>query len=200
MNVRQVLLRSGAGIGGTALLAGAMWLHSILPQLEAAQLDPIRDGGTVGEEIRNRDFSVRVEKVEAARSLAPSLSLGDPPPVGTDGIYLIVRLRATSHREPLQLRTVELETPGGYTFKQDPRTGTASAGAQPTFEPMIWTPATVVFELPKKRLEGAHLIVGTGGLLPQLSAAADIDLGITGNRADQLTGSAVERYDIRDRP
>ncbi|TDC37853.1 hypothetical protein E1281_39355, partial [Actinomadura sp. KC345] len=139
MNVRKVLLKGGAGIGGTALLAGAMWLHSLRPEVRATELDPIRNGGTVGEEVRNRDFSVRVEKVEAARSLAPRLSLGNPPPIGTEGIYLIVRLRAQSHREPVDLRTVELETPGGYTFDEDPRTGTASAGAQPTLQPMIWS-------------------------------------------------------------
>ncbi|MFG2084948.1 hypothetical protein [Spirillospora sp. NPDC048824] len=200
MNARQVLLRGGAGIGGTALLAGAMWLHSLRPGIRAAELDPIRGGGTIGEEIRNRDFSVRVEKVEAARSLAPGFSLRNPPPVGTDGIYLIVRLRATSHREPLQLATAELETPGGYTFKDDPRTGTASAGRQPTFQPLIWSSAAFVFELPKKRLEGAHLVVGTGGLLAQLSAAADIDLRITRDRADALIRDAGERYEIKDNP
>ncbi|MFS2292465.1 MAG: hypothetical protein FWJ90_07130, partial [Actinomadura sp.] len=70
MNVRRALLKVGAGIGGTALLAGAMWLHTLVPELRAAQLDPIRTGGKVGEEVRNRDFSVRVEKVETARSLA----------------------------------------------------------------------------------------------------------------------------------
>ncbi|TDB77756.1 hypothetical protein E1264_37310 [Actinomadura sp. KC216] len=197
MNVQKVLLKGGAGIGGTALLAGAMWMYSLKPQVLAAELEPIRGGGAVGEEVRNRDFSVRVEKVEAARSLAPGLSFGNPPAVGTDGIYLIVRIRATSHREPLELRTAELETPGGFTFREDPRTGSASGGARPTFQPMIWTRTAFVFELPKKRLEGAHLVVGTGGLLPQLSAAADIDLGLTGERADELIRNAPDRYDAR---
>ncbi|TDC90337.1 hypothetical protein [Actinomadura sp. 7K507] len=197
MNVRKVLLKGGAGIGGTALLAGAMWLHSFLPEVRATALEPIRNGGTIGEEVRNRDFSVRVEKVEAARSLAPNLSLGDPPPIGTEGIYLIVRVKATSHREPVDLRTADLETPGGYTFEKDPRGGSASARAQPTLQPMIWSAATFVFELPEKRLEGAHLVLGAGGLLPQLSAEADIDLGITGKRADELIKGAPDRYDIR---
>ncbi|RFS83611.1 hypothetical protein D0T12_21570 [Actinomadura spongiicola] len=192
----MVLLKGGAGIGGTALLAGAMWLHTLRPQVRAAELEPIRSGGTVGEEVRNRFFSIRVEKVEAARSLSPGLSLGDPPPVGTDGIYLIVRVRATSHREPLELRSAELETPGGYTFRDDPRMGSASTVSPPTFEPVIWTPTVFVFELPKHRLEGAHLVVGTGGLLPQLSAAADIDLGLTGGRVDELVRRAVDRYDV----
>lgn len=197
MNVRRALLKGGAGVGGAVLLAGAMWLHTLVPELRAAQLDPIRTGGAVGEEIRNRDFSVRVEKVEAARSLARGFSLGDPSHVGTDGVYLIVRFRATSHREPLQLRMAELETPGGYVYRHDPRIGTASAGVQPAFQPMIWTSGAFLFELPEERLEGARLVVGTGGLLPQLSAAAEIDLGITRARADELTGGAAEGYRLR---
>ncbi|MEU8123190.1 hypothetical protein AB0C21_31140 [Spirillospora sp. NPDC049024] len=197
MNGREVLLRAGAGVGGTLLLAGAMWLHSVRPQVRAAELDPIRTGGAIGEEVATRYFSVRVERVDAARSLEPSLSLGNPPPVGTDGVYLVVRLRATSREEPLQLSSAVLETPGGYTFREDPRTGSASAGAQPTFEPMIWTPATFLFELPRNRVAGAHLVVGTGGLLPQLSAAADIDLGLTADRAAALLRAAPERYKVR---
>ncbi|TYB40864.1 hypothetical protein [Actinomadura chibensis] len=195
MNARRVLLNCGAGIGGTALLAAAMWLHSIRPEVKAAALEPIRNGGRIGADVTNRDFTVRVEKVDAAKSLAPGLSLGDPPPIGTDGVYLIVRAKATSEREPLELRTAELETRGGYTYRQDPRTGSVS-GSQPTFQPMIWTAAAFVFELPKDRLEGAHLVVGTGGLLPQLSAAADIDLGITAGRAAELLRAAADRYDV----
>ncbi|WP_121437300.1 hypothetical protein [Actinomadura pelletieri] len=192
----MVLFKGGAGIGGMALLAGAMWMHTLRPQVRAAELEPIRSGGTVGEEVRNRFFSVRVEKVEAARSLKPGLSLGNPPAVGTDGIYLIVRVRATSHREPLQLRSAELETPGGYTFRDDPRMGSASSVSPPTFQPLIWTSTVFVFELPKSRLEGARFVVGTGGLLPQLSAAADIDLGLTSGRVDELVRQAVDRYDV----
>jgi hypothetical protein len=196
VNARQVLLRGGAGVGGTVLLAGAMWLHSVRPEIRAAELDPIRTGGTVGQEVATRDFSVRVDKVEAARSLAPGFSLGGKPPVGTDGVYLVVQLSATAAREPLQLRSAELETPGGYTFREDPRTSDVSV-SQPTFQPMIWTSTKLVFELPKDRVEGAHLVVGTGGLLPQLSSAADIDLGLGKDRAAELLRKASERYEVK---
>lgn len=196
MNARQVLLRGGAGVGGTVLLAGAMWLHSVRPELRAAALDPIRTGGTIGEEIATRDFSVRVDEVVAARSLAPGFSLGGKPPVGTDGVYLIVRLSATAEREPLQLGSAELETPGGYRFREDPRTSDVSV-SRPTFQPMIWTSTKLLFELPKDRIEGAHLVVGTGGLLPQLSSAADIDLGIGEDRAAELLRKAPERYKVK---
>jgi hypothetical protein len=196
VNARQVLVRGGAAAGGAVLLAGAMWLHSLQPRVRAGELDPIRTGGSIGEKVETRDFSVRVDKVEAARSLEPNFSLGGKPPVGTDGVYLIVGISATSRREPLQLRSAELETPGGYRFRQDPRTSEVSA-EQPTLQPLIWTPAKLVFELPENRVEGAHLVVGTGGLLPQLSSAADIDLGLGKDRAARLVQGAAERYKVR---
>ena len=199
MNARQALLRGGAGIGGTVLLAGAMWLHSVRPEVRAEALEPIRTGGTVGERVMTRDFGVRVEKVEAARSLAPGSSLGGRPPVGTDGVYLIVRLSATAQREPVQLRSRELEAPGGYTFREGPRTSDVSVG-QPTLQPLIWASTKLVFELPEEHVEGAHLVVGTGGLLPQLSPAADIDLGLTKDRAADLIRTAADRYQVRDTP
>ncbi|MFA1537745.1 hypothetical protein [Actinomadura monticuli] len=197
MNVRQVLLRGGAGVGGTVLLAGAMWLHSVRPEVRAGALDPIRTGGTVGEKVMTRDFGVRVEKITAARSLEPTFSLGGKPPVGTDGVYLVVQLSATARREPLQLRSAELETPGGYTFREDPRTSDVSIN-QPTFQPLLWSSTKLVFELPKERVEGAHLVVGTGGLLPQLSSAADIDLGLTKDGTAALMRAATDRYQVRE--
>ncbi|QKW33597.1 hypothetical protein HUT06_05775 [Actinomadura sp. NAK00032] len=197
MTARRVLLRGGAGLGGTVLLAGAMWLHSVRPEVRATELDPIRTGGTVGEKVETRDFTVRVDGVDAARSLEPDLALSGRPPVGTDGVYLVVRLSAMAAREPLQLRTAELETPGGYTFRVDPRPSDASV-KQPMYQPMIWASTKFVFELPKERVEGAHLVVGTGGLLPQLSSAADIDLGLDEEKAARLVGGAAERYKVRD--
>jgi hypothetical protein len=198
VNARQALLRGGAGAGGAVLLAGAMWLHSVRPEVRAGELDPIRTGGAIGEKVVTRDFSVRVDEVDAARSLEPGFSLGGRPPVGTDGVYLVVRLSATARREPLQLRSAELETPGGYTFRQDPRTGEVSVD-RPTLQPMIWTSTKLLFELPRNRVEGAHLVVGTGGLLPQLSSAADIDLKLSKDRAAKLVQSATERYQVRTR-
>ncbi|WP_067459595.1 hypothetical protein [Actinomadura macra] len=199
MNIRRLLMQGGAGAGGTILLAGAMWLHSLEPKVEARELEPIRSSGRIGQEVGNHEFSVRVERVEAARSLAPSLSLGDPPPVGSEGVYLVVRLRATTRRAPLKLASAELETSGGLVFRAGPRTDAGDV-VQPEFQPMIWTPTVFVFELPRERVAGAHLVVGTGGLLPQLSAAADIDLGLSETRAAELIRTATDRYDVRSRP
>jgi hypothetical protein len=170
-----------------------MWVHTMRPKVDAKELDPLRNDGKIGQVVSNRMFSVRVDGVQAARSLAPGLSFGNEPPIGTDGVYLAVRIRARSEREPLRLGTAVLETPGGYGYRYDPRSGTTST--VPDKQPLIWAPGTLLFELPKDRLRGAHLVVGTGGLLPQLSAAADIDLGIDASRARALLRSAVDRFD-----
>lgn len=196
MNGRELLVRGGTVVAGTVLLAGAMWLYTIEPQMEAREFDPIRSHGRIGEEIGNPDFSLGVERVEAARSLAPSLSFTGPRTVGTDGVYLAVRVRVMSKQEPLLLQSVELETPGGYVFKAEPRTEAANAPRQ-DFQPLIWTSTVFVFELPKKRLRGAHLVVGVGGLLPQLSAATDVDLGITEEGAAELIRNAADGLDVR---
>jgi hypothetical protein len=193
MDGRELLVRGGAGAAGTALLAAAMWVHTMRPKVDAKELDPLRNDGRIGQVVSNRMFSVRVDGVQAARSLAPGLSFGNEPPIGTDGVYLAVRIRARSEREPLRLGTAVLETPGGYGYRYDPRSGTTST--VPDMQPLIWAPGTLLFELPKDRLRGAHLVVGTGGLLPQLSAAADIDLGIDASRARALLRSAVDRFD-----
>ncbi|MEU9025155.1 hypothetical protein [Actinomadura sp. NPDC048394] len=193
MNGRELLVRGGTAVIGTGLLVAAMWVHTMRPKVDAKELDPLRNDGKIGQTVSNRMFSVRVEGVQAARSLAPGLSFGNEPAIGTDGIYLAVRIRAKSEREPLRIGTAVLETPGGYGYRYDPRSGTTST--VPDMQPMIWAPGTLLFELPKQRLRGAHLVVGTGGLLPQLSAEADIDLGISPARARALLRSAVDRFD-----
>ncbi|MBD2894304.1 hypothetical protein amrb99_32280 [Actinomadura sp. RB99] len=193
MDGRELLVRGGAGVVGTGLLVAAMWVHTMRPKVDAKEMDPLRNDGKIGQTVSNRMFSVRVDGVQAARSLAPGLSFGNEPAIGTDGVYLAVRIRARSEREPLRLGTAVLKTPGGYGYRYDPRSGTTST--VPDMQPMIWAPGTLLFELPKDRLRGAHLVVGTGGLLPQLSAAADIDLGIDADRARALLRGAVDRFD-----
>jgi hypothetical protein len=198
MNVQAVFVKGGAAVTGTALLAAAMWLYATRPEVRAKELDPIRTGGEIGAIVTTPDFRVQVEGVVAARSIAPSTSLGKPE--STEGIFLIVRYRAASQKGPLKLRTAVLETPGGFTYRPGPRVA-AGTSAAPEFQPMIWTKSVHVFEIPRKAAEGARFVTGTGGLLPQLSAAAEIDLGLTPSKAAQLVQGAAEAYDPRtERP
>jgi hypothetical protein len=194
MNTRMLLVRGGSAVAGAAMLAAAMWLYALRPHVEADVMDPIRTHGTIGKVVTNPDFSVQVERVVAARSLAPSLSTN--PPTLTDGVFLVVQFRATSRRKPLRLNAGALETPGGYKFNKSPRVGGASL-LEPDYQPLVWSRAAFLFELPKERLAGARLVVSEGGLFTQLSAETEIDLKITKSRADELLRTAATAFDMR---
>jgi hypothetical protein len=194
MKAGRLLIQGGAAVTGAALLAAAMWLYDVKPQVEATNMDPIRSTGRIGHVVTTPDFSIEVQRVDAARSLARGI-LGVGAPVRTGGVFLIVRARVMSQREPLRLQTAELETSGGYSYDHDPRTEVSETDAE--LQPLVWDKAAFVFELPSQRLAGARLVVGQGGLRPQLSAEAQVDLGITPARAAELARGATEGYDIR---
>ncbi|MEW2358899.1 hypothetical protein [Spirillospora sp. NPDC029432] len=191
----MILVRGGAAITGTALLAAAMWLYAVRPGVQAKELDPIRTEGRVGAVVSTGDFRVRVDSVTAARSLKSTLGA----PERTEGIFLIVGFQAMARKEPVKLQSVVLETPDGFTFRPGPRLGVSAPTAN-DYQPLLWSRSSYVFEVPRDAVAGARLVVGTGGLLPQLSAAADIDLGLTGAKAAELLGGAAESYDPRARP
>jgi hypothetical protein len=196
MNVQAFLVRGGAAVTGTALLAVSMWLYAVRPDVQAEELEPIRTGGRIGADVTTPDFRIRVQGVVAARSLASTLG----KPQGTDGVFLVVRIQAMSRKEPVKLRSVVLETPGGFTYRPDPRLGTSSATVS-EFQPLIWSRTAYIFEIPPRAAAGARLVAGTGGLLSQLSSAAEIDLGLTSSKADQLVRGAAPAYDPRsERP
>ncbi|MFD0852577.1 hypothetical protein ACFQ07_10100, partial [Actinomadura adrarensis] len=162
MNARMLLVRGGTGVAGTALLAGAMWLYTLRAEVDADELAPIREQGEIGEEVENRDFRITVDRVDVARSLRSASTLSTAPPAETAGLFVIVRVRGMSRTEPLELRSIALETHGGHSYLPNPRIGTSMPPA-PQFQPMIWTRAAYLFEIPRERLAGARLVAGTGG-------------------------------------
>ncbi|MEU5876561.1 hypothetical protein [Spirillospora sp. NPDC047279] len=196
MNARFVLIRGGAGVAGCALLGAAMWLYTVEPKVDAEVLDPIRTSGKVGKVISNPEFDLKVEGVVVARSLKQGLgSITSRPPVTTDGVFLIVTGRAMAQKEPMTLDTAVLETPGGYTFKKASRTSVSSNLAFSDFQPLIWGRWSHIFEVPKNRLAGAHMVISESSLFIAPSAATEVDLGITKARATQMINTAAVNYD-----
>jgi hypothetical protein len=150
----------------------------------------------MGEEVANPAFTVKVERVDVATSLKSQRLVAGAPDVATDGLFVIVHLRAKSNQKPFSLRDVHLETPGGYLYSTEPRLGTSDLVAV-SYEPLIWGPAVVSFEIPKSRLAGAHLVIGEARLLAQLSAETSVDLGIGRARAAALISHAAQGYQMR---
>lgn len=187
-----------SAVAAAALLALATWFAYLKPHLDAHQQDPIPNHGTVGHVVSNRVFSVVVDRVDVARSLASdSRSGGGTTATPTPGIFLVVYLRARSRREPLRLGHVRLTTRDGLHYAESGRVSVFTRNSD-TVEPMLWTKATYLFELPKDRLAGLHLIVGQSDLVDQLSAEADIDLRISGDAARRLLAHPADAYQIRD--
>ncbi|GAA2615517.1 hypothetical protein GCM10010411_58160 [Actinomadura fulvescens] len=194
-----MLVRGGAGVVGCALLAAAMWFHSLKPRLEADVLDPIRASGKVGKVISNPDFKLQIERVVVARSLKQGISSSTQAPVGTEGVFVVVSGRAMSQKEPLSLNTAILETRDGYTYKKAQRPGVYGGLGPSDFPPLLWNKLDFYFEIPKDRLAGARVVVGRSGLFLAPDAATEVDLGISGARAEEMIRGAAQNYDLSGR-
>jgi hypothetical protein len=183
-----------AGLLTAALMALAMWLYTFKPHLEAGVQDPITTSGRIGSVVDNPVFSVKVDKVDVASSITKSSFL-KPQVMPSIGLFLIVRLDIKSNKKPFQPGHVRLVTGGGLSYTDSGRAALPSVTGD--FQPMLWAPATYIFEVPKDRLAGARLIVGESALLNQLSAETSIDLGIDGRRAAQLRAHPSATYTLK---
>jgi hypothetical protein len=183
-----------SGLVAAGLMAAAMWLHGYQPHTEATMQDPISSRGRIGAVVGNRVFSVRVDRVDVAgamvrRGITRNRTMPSP------GVFVIVYLRIRSNQKPFTPGHVRLAARGGLSYDESGRT--EIAGNPSTYQPMLWAPASYVFEIPKDRLAGARLIVGESGPMTQLSAETDVDLGIDGAKAARLTADPPRDYVLK---
>jgi hypothetical protein len=183
-----------SGVLTAALMALAMWLYTFKPHIEARIQDPITSSGRIGSIVANRDFSVKVGKVDVASSITKSSFL-KPEVMPSIGVFLIVQLDIKSNKKPFQPGHVRLATRGGVSYTESGRPALPSINGD--FQPMLWAPATYIFEIPRDRLAGARLIIGRIALLNQLSAETSVDLGIDGARAAQLSAHPATTYTLK---
>jgi hypothetical protein len=191
----NVVVRAVTGALAVALMAAAMWLYGLKPHLQARMQNPIRSTGRAGAVVDTSDFSVKVDKVDVATAIAKT-SFGDKPKIMPSlGIFVIVNLEIKSNRKPFDPGHVHLMTRGGVSYDESGRADVLSLNNG--YQPMLWAPATYVFEIPKDRLAGARLVVGQTALLDQLSAQADVDLGIGHAAAERLIAHASSAYVLK---
>jgi hypothetical protein len=137
-----------------------------------------------------------VGKVDAATGVAkPSFLQEKTPVMQSLGIFVIVHLEIKSNQKPFRLGDPKLTTRGGVSYDESGRTAIPTSSED--YQPMLWTPATYVFEIPKDRLAGARLVVGSSALLTQLSAETEVDLGIDKGEAAQLLAHASPAYALK---
>ena len=189
--------RARAIVGGlvaAALCAAAMWLWKLDPKLQAGNLNPLQTHGRIGEVVTNDVFSVRIDGYDVAASVTKKF--GNVPHVA-DGVFMVIHFHARAEHEPYTMGHARLETTDGLSYREGGRGG-IFGGAEKTYEAMLWSPGTMLFEVPKDRLAGVRLVVGQNIILNQLSAESVIDLGIDKAKAAQLAARPRASYELSD--
>jgi hypothetical protein len=185
-----------AGLLTIGLMALAMWLYTFKPRLEAREKTPLVSSGRVGAVVDNPVFSVKVGKVDVATGIAKSSFLSQKAQVMPSlGIFVIVQLEMKSNQKPFQPGDPQLLTRGGVSYDESGRAAISTAHGD--YQPMLWAPATYVFEIPRDRLAGARFAIGESALLNQLSAETQVDLGIDHDRAAQLLAHPSPAYALK---
>ena len=191
----SVVTKVVSGLVTAVLLAAAMWLYGSKPRLEAGMQNPITNHGRIGAVAGNRVFSVKVGRADVASAVAKRDILRNATAMPTSGIFVIVYLEIRSNQKPFQPGHVRLATRGGLSYDESGRPAIYTSHGD--YQPMLWGQASYVFEIPKDRLAGARLIVGESAPMNQLSAEADIDLGIDNGRAARLLAHPPGDYILK---
>jgi hypothetical protein len=181
-----------SAVVATVLCGVAMWLWQLYPDLQTKSMDPMRTYGRIGKVITNDTFSIRIDRYDVATSITKPFATTAQV---TDGIFLVVHLHAKAEHEPYTMGHARLETRDGLSYDEGGRIG-VSADAEETYQPMLWSPGSLLFEIPKNQLAGARVVIGAAPILNQLSAESVIDLGIDGAKAAQLTARPLAGYQL----
>jgi hypothetical protein len=166
-------------------LSAMVWMDRHRPNLTANQA-PFATRGTIGAQVRGRDFALTIDRLALTRALElpGTLSSAAPQRRETNGVWLLVDARLDALLEPLALP----DGFGGPSLRTRDGLVYASAGGRMPMGLSLLTAATatpgvsarglLVFELPPERLPGAVLIASSRSL-PALDSAVEIDLRLT---------------------
>lgn len=188
--------RIGTAAATILLFAAAMVIKDQEVPLRFAVISPVGPSGSVGEVVDNGLFKVKVERVDAARSVKRPGGLSSTPVVRTDHIFLIVYARISSEREPLRLSTPTLVSSDGMEYAQSSRLR-GLGDLFPVYQPKLWYRLALGFELPANQLEGARLVLDNTGIINVLPAKVEVDLDIDEATAARLRAQPQESYEIK---
>jgi hypothetical protein len=199
--------RAAAILVGLALAGAAVWMRTRVPDDYDHRYAPLAATGHAGGAVSAGGFTVRVERVTVARSVTS----GRNEVVRPDGVFVVVTAAATSRRDPVELSAVWLRTRDGREFRQTVKPVTTPADGMldaRAVAPGLWRRGPLVFEIPPSLLAGASLLVSDrapedrkvpDGFPPfgfELTAQANIALGIDGTAARRMVAAAPERVTV----
>jgi hypothetical protein len=177
------------------LMAAAMWLYTFKPHLEDKAQHPLMTHGRLGAVVDNRDFSVKVTRVDVASAITKPDTLAKPTVMRSIGIFVIVQAQLKSNKKPFTTGHVRLVTGSGDEYGPSGRAAIPDSNNE--YQPMLWGPAQYVFEIPKDRLTGARLVIGSAALQNELSAETNIDLGLGGATGARLAAHPAASYVLK---
>ncbi|MFB9835683.1 hypothetical protein [Actinoallomurus acaciae] len=184
-----------AAVLTAGLAALTMWLYSVKPHIEARLQHPLVSKGRIGTAVGTTDFSVKVAKVDVASAISKPSFLDKGKVMKSLGVFVIVQTQIKSNKKPFTPGHVRLVTRGGVAYDESGRADLPDTSSE--FQPMLWAPATFIFEIPKDRLAGARLVVGTADLINNLSGETSVDLGISGDQAARLASHPTPDYELK---
>ncbi|WP_043624967.1 hypothetical protein [Nonomuraea candida] len=196
---RRAGRRPGAGsrllnaVAGLVLVGGAIGLQTF-DMSEGEASDALRYGGSVGEDVDARRFTVRVDSFSAARSIESHTDT-----IGTDHLFLIVNASAKSSLKPYHLGPATLVTADGKKFAATDRVDRAVTLARAWVQPDIWVSGRFVFEVPVSALAGASVVIGLppAGISEAYLPEVEVDLGLDEAGARRLAASAQDVYSVK---
>lgn len=212
--------RVGVVAGTAALLAGAVAVQAAYPSYEQ-RYRPIASRGLIHQQVRTRDFDVRVDRVDVARTIIGGEPGEKPAELGTDGVFVIVSATVTARRTLISLAGVYLRAAdGSRTLVSDSvqipaidRVGAGTLDARATEQsiltgipPMEPRRLAMIFEVPPGRVAGAQLWLSIGRMEWQGDRQAEdwfrpqarVDLQIGRGRAAALVAAAPRRYRVAE--
>ncbi|MDT0303977.1 DUF4352 domain-containing protein [Streptomonospora wellingtoniae] len=179
------------------LLALIVAAQSLVPD-ETLATEPIAYSGDIGEPVDADQFSVTVQKVRFAETVADKDGFGSSGPIEAHGVWLVATVRITSASAPLINVDAELVMDDGYVYSANGwLSNSLSGGLSTTLEAGIPVTGMLVFEVPEDRISAPVLQVNARESVDdRLSARADIDLGLSGAELDQRLSRPDERIDV----
>ncbi|WP_344866884.1 hypothetical protein, partial [Planomonospora alba] len=172
--------------------------------LQAAALDaeersaPLTWTGGLGEEVVASRFSARVKAAYGARTVRTTDETGTTATATTSGLFVVVELEATAHREPQRLGTPVLLTDDGRRYQATDKVAPSLTITHPYIQPGWWTDGVAVFEVPVGALNGARIVLplrnGFIGEAYQPEIEVDLDLDEAGTQ--RLIAEARDVYPL----
>ncbi|GAA1780829.1 MULTISPECIES: DUF4352 domain-containing protein [Streptomonospora] len=179
------------------LLALIVAAQSLVPD-ETLATEPIASSGDIGEPVDAGQFSITVQEVRFAETVADKDGFGTSGPIEANGVWLVAGVRITSASAPLTNVDAELVMDDGYVYSANGWLSNGlSGGLGTTLEAGIPVAGMLVFEVPEDRISAPVLQVNARESIDdRLSARADIDLGLSGTELDERLSQPEERIDV----